>query len=207
MSNAVVAEAAPVPVLSHGGLVLPAVTVETYNEELRDDEGFVGDRASGRAFRAILDDWREKVKGQGEDPFGDTPTREISKSKLDKVLAGAGVLWPPASSHTAIEEFLGMRLATVVRRFQEARRLERHRAHRDRGRVDREPHWSAGDGTRRGDAGRRGRAKIELQAIANHPDEAGLIGAVQLSWASWVLAGHDAGDPRRGRHRWHQHAA
>ena len=44
----------PSAVLSHGGRVLPAVTVDTYNEELRDEDGFVGDRASGRAFRAIL---------------------------------------------------------------------------------------------------------------------------------------------------------
>jgi hypothetical protein len=28
--------------------MLPAVTVDTYNEELRDEEGFVGDRASRR---------------------------------------------------------------------------------------------------------------------------------------------------------------
>ena len=33
-------------VFVHGGRVLPSVTVDTYNEELRDDEGFVGDRAS-----------------------------------------------------------------------------------------------------------------------------------------------------------------
>ena len=32
---------------------------------------------------------------------------------------------------------------------------------------------------------------IELRTIANHPDKAGLIGAVQLA-PSWVLAGHDA---------------
>lgn len=188
MSNAVVAEAAPAPVLGHGGLVLPAVTVETYNEELRDDEGFVGDRASGRAFRAILDDWREKVKGHGEDPFGDTPTREISKSKLDKVLAGAD---PMAAGlvHTAIEEF-AKELATVVRRFL---RLEGWKgterivigggliaSHIGQLAMGRAAVMLAGEGV-----------KIELQAIANHPDEAGLIGAVQLA-PSWVLAGHDA---------------
>ena len=81
--------APPSSVLRHGGRVLPAVTVDTYNEELRDEEGFVGDRASGRAFRAILEDWRDKLRAQGEDPFGDMPTSEISKSKLDKVLAAA----------------------------------------------------------------------------------------------------------------------
>src|SRR3981081_3619234 len=80
--------APPWSVLSHGGRVLPAVTVDTYNEELRDEDGFVGDRASGRAFRAILEAWRDKLRAQGEDPFGDIPTRDISKSKLDKVLAG-----------------------------------------------------------------------------------------------------------------------
>ena len=32
---------------------------------------------------------------------------------------------------------------------------------------------------------------VELRTITNHPDKAGLIGAVQLA-PSWVLAGHDA---------------
>jgi predicted NBD/HSP70 family sugar kinase len=32
---------------------------------------------------------------------------------------------------------------------------------------------------------------VELRAITNHPDEAGLIGAVQLAPA-WIMAGHDA---------------
>ena len=56
------APALPAGPLAHGGRLLPAVTVDTYNEELRDDEGFVGDRASRRAFRAILADWRDRLK-------------------------------------------------------------------------------------------------------------------------------------------------
>jgi hypothetical protein len=175
-------------VLGHGGLVLPAVTVETYNEELRDDEGFVGDRASGRAFRTILDDWRERIKGSGEDPFGDTPTRDISKSKLDKMLAGAD---PMAAGlvHTAVEEFAS-ELATVVRRFL---RLEGWKgterivigggliaSHIGQLAMGRAAVMLAGEGV-----------DVELRAIANHPDEAGLIGAVQLA-PSWILAGHDA---------------
>ena len=84
-------------VFVHGGRVLPSVTVDTYNEELRDDEGFVGDRASRRAFHAILADWRDRLKERGEDPFGDIPMEEISKSKLDKLLnagdpASAGLI-------------------------------------------------------------------------------------------------------------------
>ena len=52
-------------------------------------EGFVGDRASKRAFQAILDDWRERVRKVGEDPLGDTPSEELSKKQLDKVLPKA----------------------------------------------------------------------------------------------------------------------
>ncbi|MFO1081485.1 MAG: ROK family protein [Reyranellaceae bacterium] len=178
----------PVSVLAHGGRVLPAVTVDTYNEVLRDEEGFVGDRASGRAFRAILEDWRDKLRAQGEDPFGDTPSHEITKSKLDKMLAGAD---PMAAGlvHTVVEEYAG-ELATVVRRFL------------------RLPAWSGterivvGGGLSSSHIGElaMGRAAVilaaegvtvELRTISNHPDKAGLIGAVQLA-PSWVLAGHDA---------------
>jgi hypothetical protein len=175
-------------VLGHGGRVLPAVTVDTYNEELRDEEGFVGDRASGRAFRAILDDWREKVSGQGEDPFGDTPTREISKSKLDAFLSGAD---PVAAGlvHTAVEEF-AQELAIVVRRFL---RLK------DWAETER---IVIGGGLSSSHMGQlaMGRASvilagesiaIDLKTITNHPDKAGLIGAVQLA-PTWVLEGHDA---------------
>ncbi len=176
-------------VLSHGARVLPAVTVDTYNEELRDSEGFVGDRASGRAFRAILDDWRERVvSAMGEDPFGDTPTDEISKSKLDKALTGdetvaAGLV------HTAVEEF-AHELATVVRRFlrlEDWRGTERivvggglSSSHIGQLSMGRAQIILAGEGT-----------TVELRPISNHPDEAGLIGAVQLA-PSWMLAGHDA---------------
>jgi len=176
------------PVLSHGGRVLPAVTVDTYNEELRDEEGFVGDRASGRAFRAILEDWRERLRQHGEDPFGDTPTREISKSKLDKVLTGADAL-AAGLVHTVVEEF-AQELATVVRRFL------RLKDWLDTERI------VVGGGLSASFIGElaMGRAAVllksegivlDLRSIRNHPDKAGLIGAVQLA-PSWVLAGHDA---------------
>jgi predicted NBD/HSP70 family sugar kinase len=180
--------ATPAAVLGHGGRVLPAVTVDTYNEELRDEDGFVGDRASGRAFRAILDDWRDKLKAQGEDPFGDMPTREISKSKLDKVLA-AGDPLAAGLVHTAVEEY-AVELATVVRRFL---RLEKWQG------TER---IVVGGGLSASHIGElaMGRAAVlltaegvtvELRTIGNHPDKAGLIGAVHLA-PSWVLAGHDA---------------
>ncbi len=107
--------ARPQSPLAHGVRLLPAVTVDTYNEELRDDDGFVGDRASRRAFRAILADWRDRLKENGEDPLGDTPMEEVSKSKLDKMMASDD---PKAAAlaHTVVEEF-AVELATVVRRF------------------------------------------------------------------------------------------
>jgi hypothetical protein len=175
-------------VLAHGGRVLPAVTVDTYNEELRDEEGFVGDRASGRAFRAILEDWREKLSARSEDPFGDTPTQEISKSKLDKMLAGGD---PMAAGlvHTVVEEY-AVELATVVRRFlrlKDWHGTERivvggglSASHIGELAMGRAAVLLAGEGV-----------GVELRTITNHPDKAGLIGAVQLA-PSWVLAGHDA---------------
>ena len=41
-TNEADADARPHTPLAHGSRVLPAVTVDTYNEELRDDDGFVG---------------------------------------------------------------------------------------------------------------------------------------------------------------------
>jgi len=175
-------------VLAHGARVLPNVTVDTYNEELRDEEGFVGDRASGRAFRAILEDWREKLRALGEDPFGETPTQEISKSKLDKMLAGADPL-AAGLVHTVVEEY-AVELATVARRFLRLKDWEGTErivvgggfsaSHIGELAMGRAAVLLAGEGI-----------NIELRTITKHPDKAGLIGAVQLA-PSWVLAGHDA---------------
>lgn len=89
--------------------------IDTYNAELRDEAGFIGDCASGRAFRAILDDMRERVSQVDDDPVGDVPSKDISKKKLDRLLLdgdpdAAGVLIG------AIEEF-AQEFATVIGRF------------------------------------------------------------------------------------------
>src|SRR3954465_6825494 len=54
-------ESSPSISLAHGAKALSRVVVDHYNAELRAEEGFVGDRASKRAFQRILDEWREKV--------------------------------------------------------------------------------------------------------------------------------------------------
>jgi len=167
---------------------LPAVSVDTYNEELRDEEGFVGDRASRRAFRAILADWRDRLKESGDDPLGETPMEEVSKAKLDKMMASDDPV-SAALVHTVVEEFAG-ELATVVRRFL---RLASWKG------TERIVLGGGLIASRIGELS-MGRASIllkaagvdvELRSIGNHPDEAGLIGAVQLA-PSWIMAGHDA---------------
>jgi hypothetical protein len=65
---------------------LPAVVVNTYKAELRNPQGFIGDRASKRAFQNILEDWCERLRMVGDDPLGDRSTEDFSKKKLDKLL-------------------------------------------------------------------------------------------------------------------------
>src|SRR5579864_3971059 len=103
------------PLLAHGAEHLSRVIVETYNAELRTANGFIGDRASKRAFQAILDDWRERLRKVGDDPLGEAPSEELTKKRLDKLLAdgdaeAAGVI------QGAIEEF-SQEFAAVIRRF------------------------------------------------------------------------------------------
>ena len=186
-SNAAAQSAAP-PIAGHGARTLPAVTVDTYNEELRDGQGFVGDRASRRAFNAIFDDWRERMREAGFDPFDEYGTREISKSKLDQVLKDGD---PMAAGlvHSAVEEF-AIELAAVVSRFMSV----------DSWRGTERIVIGGGMSATRVGALAMGRANVlladagidlELTTIRHHPDKAGLIGAVYLA-PSWVLAGHDA---------------
>src|SRR4051794_1799624 len=107
---------ANVSALRHGAAQLPAITVDTYNAELRDAEGFVGDRASRRAFAALVEDWRERLRKSGyEDPLGVISAGELKKKKLDKVLL-EGEPEAAALIHSAIEDF-AQELAAVVRRF------------------------------------------------------------------------------------------
>jgi predicted NBD/HSP70 family sugar kinase len=178
---------APAVAMVHGSRELGSVVVETYNAELRDDEGFIGDRASNRAFRAIVDEWRERLRQVGEDPLGDVPTAELSKKKLDKVLAegdpeAAGVV------QGAIEDFAAELTAVIVR-------FLKLKGWRDTQRI------VVGGGLRASRIGelvigrssvllKAGGHKIDLVPIHHHPDEAGLLGAVHLAPA-WMFAGHD----------------
>jgi predicted NBD/HSP70 family sugar kinase len=175
-------------IAAHGAARLPAVEVDDYNAEIKDDEGFLGDRASKGAFRDIVENWRKALRKSGDDPFGDADSRTISKKDLDAVLAdgdpeAAGVV------HGAIEDF-AQELALVTRRFL------RLKAWKDTERI------VVGGGFRGSRVGELaiGRAAVILKAdkvavdvamIRNEPDEAGLLGAVHLAPA-WMFKAHDA---------------
>src|SRR6185312_15369578 len=91
-------------IAAHGATRLPAVELDSYNVEIKDDEGFLGDRASKGAFRDILDNLRKSLRKSGDDPFGEKDGDELSKTELDRLLAhgnaeAAGIL------QGAIEDF------------------------------------------------------------------------------------------------------
>jgi predicted NBD/HSP70 family sugar kinase len=173
---------------AHGSAHLPSVEVDSYNVELKDENGFLGDRASKGAFRDLLEEWRKPLRKMGKDPFGKEPSKEISKKTLDSLLAendldAAGVL------QGAIEDF-AQELATVIRRFLKLK------AWRDTECI------VVGGGLSGSRVGELSIARagvilkadeidIDLTPIRFDPDEAGLIGAAHLAPA-WLFSGHDA---------------
>src|ERR1700709_2701477 len=75
----------------HGATRLPSVDIDSFNIELKDDEGFIGDRASKGAFRKILEVVRKPLKKNGGDPLGKKAAGDIAKSDLDQALVGDDV--------------------------------------------------------------------------------------------------------------------
>ncbi|HSX62522.1 MAG TPA: ROK family protein [Tahibacter sp.] len=179
--------AARLPLPGHGAALLPQVVVEGYNTELRRQGRYVGDEAAKRVFFDRIETWRTTLRKTGEDPFGDTPSEELTKKMLDRTLkqgssAAAGVI------QSAIEDF-ARALFDVIRVFH-ARAWNAV------------SHIAVGGGFRASRVGELaiGRAQLLLQdygidvvlhPIRHDPDEAGLIGSAYLM-PSWVLAGFDA---------------
>jgi len=172
----------------HGATRLPSVAVDSFNIELKDDDGYLGDRASKGAFRRILDALREPLKKNGDDPLGRESTDSISKSTLDEALVGDDIR-VAALVHGAIEEF-AQELAYVTQRFLKTKA------------------WAdtecivVGGGFRQSRVGELAIArtdillkadglKVDLVPIRFHPDEAGLIGCLHLA-PSWIFEAHDS---------------
>jgi hypothetical protein len=169
----------------HGAADLPHVRVNSYNLELRDAGGFVGDKANGRAFRRLLDEIRREAGDVAEN--GLAPARDMSKAELDAVLTGDD-LGAAAIVQGAIEEF-AQSLAGVADRFlaqQSWKGVER---------------IVVGGGLRRSRVGeiailraaillRQVGHHIDVMPLGYHPDHAGLIGGLQLLAAD-VMCDHD----------------
>lgn len=167
---------------------LPSVTVDSYNLEIRDAEGFVGDRATNRAFFDIIADIRARLRDTGTDPLGRKKTAKLSRKTIERILLhgdphAAGLLM------SAVEEF-SQTLAAVIRRFM------------------REKEWKGtqrivvGGGMRGSRAGelaigrttvllRLAGIELELVPVRNDPNHAGLIGVAHLVPCA-LLEGHDA---------------
>jgi predicted NBD/HSP70 family sugar kinase len=172
----------------HGAGRLPSVDVDSFNIELKDDEGFLGDRASKGAFRKILDGLRKPLKKNGEDPLGGKSAEKISKSELDEALSGDDI-GAAALVHGAIEEF-ARELAYVTSRFLKTK------AWADTERI------VVGGGFRQSRVGELAIArtdillkadgfKVDLWPIRFDPDDAGLIGCLHLA-PSWIFEAHDS---------------
>ena len=172
----------------HGAERLPSVDIDSFNIEMKDEDGFIGDRASKGAFREILERWRKPLRKSGEDPFGKEPSEEISKKTLDAILVGDDTeAW--AVVHSAIEDF-AQELAYVTRRFLKSKAWAKTE------RI------VVGGGFRDSRLGELAIArteiilmaedfKIDMVPIRHHPDEAGLIGALHLA-PSWIFEAHDS---------------
>src|SRR5712672_3150717 len=175
-------------IAAHGASRLPSVEIDSFNIELKDEEGFLGDRASKGAFREILDRWRKPLRKSGEDPFGKEPSENISKKALDAILVGDDTE-ASAVVHSAIEEF-AQELAYVTRRFLKTKAWARTE------RI------VVGGGFRDSRLGELAIArteimlkaedfKVDLVPIRFDPDDAGLIGTLHLA-PSWIFEAHDS---------------
>lgn len=173
----------------HGALRLPGVVIASYSVELRDErDELVGDRASQRAFRRLLDKWRRRFSRSGCDVLGDTPTRKLSKKEVDALLE-AGDPLGAAVVRVAAEEF-ARKLAFVISEFLQL------------------PSWQgvqrivAGGGFMRSRVGllaiRRAGAllqqqghDVQLRRLHQEPDDGGLVGTLFLA-PRQVFAGNAA---------------
>jgi hypothetical protein len=172
--------------LVHGSRQLPSVIVDGYSADIKDRNGYFGDKASNGTFQQLLQNIRREMKETGGDPI-EVPAKELSKKIIDRLLLDgdfdeAGVIL------SAMEQF-SQNLATVaiqLLRTKEWAEVER---------------IVVGGGFRQSRVGelvigraqaivRTSNKKVELRPIRHDSDEAGLLGSIHLV-PGWMLAGYD----------------
>jgi hypothetical protein len=164
--------------VGHGVAELPVVEVTSYNLELRDGDGFLGDRACGAAFRHLLEEERRRARWEAADPFGEGDADAFTKREIDAMLRDG----PPEGAAVVVAAIEGFsaRLAGVIQRFR------RRRSWRAVRRV------VIGGGFRRSRVGELAIARagqmltaagipLALRPIRLHPDDAGLVGSARLT--------------------------
>jgi hypothetical protein len=175
-------------IVAHGASRLPWVEIDSFNLELKDEEGFIGDRASKAAFRETLEEWRKPLRKSGDDPFGKESSENISKKELDATLVGDDSE-ASAVVHSAVEDF-AQELVHVTRRFLKTKAW------------DKTERIAVGGGLRDSRLGELAIAraeillkaenfKVDMLPVHRHPDDAGLIGALHLA-PSWIFEAHDS---------------
>ena len=136
----------------------------------------------------MIDQIRRSIRKAGDDPLGDEDSEELSKAELDGVLIGGE---PEAAgvAQAAIEEF-SQEFAVIIQRFLNLKEWKNTQ------RI------AVGGGFRESRIGElvTGRTavilksekfEVDLVPIHNHPDEAGLLGAVHLA-PVWMFKAFDA---------------
>lgn len=94
--SSVASKPEPSVLAGHGASRLAEVDVDAYNAELSDEDGFVGDRASGRAFRELLEASRDQLRHVDNDPIG-TVQPPYRKSRVTRRLASCTTMpWSKA---------------------------------------------------------------------------------------------------------------
>ena len=172
----------------HGAERLPSVDIDSYNIELKDEEGFVGDRARKGAFHEILEGWRKPLRKAGDDPFGNKSSEQMSKGELDEILISDDVE-AAAVVLGAVEQF-AQELAHVTKRFLKTKAWKGTEAIIVGGgfRLSRigEIAIARADVILKADG-----EKVDLVPIRHHPDEAGLIGCLHIA-PKWIFEAYDS---------------
>jgi hypothetical protein len=170
----------------HGARDLPGVYVDGYSADVKDEDGYFGQKASNGAFRGLVEGIRERLRDIDKDPIeGDT--KQLSRKQLDRYLLEgdteeAGIIF------SAVEKFAQnlSKVTLSLLKLGEWTDVER---------------ILVGGGFRDSKIGELviGRADIlvkerhdnvSLMPIRLDPDEAGVLGSAHLI-PPWLFKGSD----------------
>jgi hypothetical protein len=157
-------------------MLISGLRITSYNVELHEGTGFVGDKASVSAFLALVEQRRNKLALAGPSPFGDD--EEITPEHFDAILT-SGI---PEQSSIA-EEILAEYTERLVNAISQHLELEPWQ-HVTKilvgGGFDQTLAGQAAISRAGKQLASRGTVQ-ELKLIRHKPDEAGLIGCIHLA--------------------------